>query len=73
MMACTLKTLARVALVGTMMSIVACAPREPTPMQPTDQARYNHDLSECQAQAASSFSFGNAVTQCMQARGYHVE
>ena len=69
----TFKSVARMTLVGTMMSLVACAPREPTPMQPTDQARYNHDLAECQAQAASSFSIGNAVTQCMQARGYHVE
>ena len=72
-MPCKFKTLAQTALICTAMSLVACAPREPTPMQPTDQARYNHDLAECQAQAASSFSFGNAVTQCMQARGYHVE
>jgi len=72
-MPCTFKALAQTALICTAMSLVACAPREPTPMQPTDQARYDHDLAECQAQAASSFSFGNAVTQCMQARGYHVE
>lgn len=72
-MACTFKSLARMTAIATTMSVVACAPREPTPMQPTDQGRYNHDLAECQAKAASSFSFGNAVTQCMQAKGYHVE
>ena len=68
----TFRRLSQTALICTVMSLVACAPREPQQMQPTDQARYNHDLAECQAQAASSFSFGNAVTGCMQAKGYHV-
>jgi hypothetical protein len=37
-----------------------------------DQAQYSHDLAVCQQQAASSFSIGNAVTDCMRARGYKV-
>jgi len=40
--------------------------------QTTDPAQYNRDLAACQQQAASSFSFGNAVTDCMRAHGYKV-
>lgn len=66
------KRVSQTALIFTVMSLVACAPREPQQMQAADPARYNHDLAECQAQAASSFSMGNAVTACMQAKGYRV-
>lgn len=49
-------------------------PRSPVPVagQNVDQAQYNRDLAVCQQQAASSFSVGNAVTDCMRARGYKV-
>ncbi len=53
-------------------ALAACAPREPTPASNVDPARYNYDLAACQQQAASSFSAGNAVTDCMRARGYNV-
>ena len=55
-------------------ALSACAPREPTYQgtQNVDPSRYNYDLASCQQQAASSFSAGNAVTDCMRARGYNV-
>ncbi len=54
-------------------ALAACAPREPTyGGGNVDPARYNQDLASCQQQAASSFSAGNAVTDCMRARGYNV-
>jgi predicted small lipoprotein YifL len=71
-MSCNSANLAKAALIALTAMLAACAPRGPTNMQPADPARYNADLAMCQQQAASSFSFGNAVTECMQARGYHV-
>jgi hypothetical protein len=68
----TAKALAKASLIGVILSVAACAPRYPTSQQPVNQANYNQDLANCQQQAASSFSFGNAVTECMRARGYNV-
>jgi len=61
-------------MVVAAISIGACAPREPTYTggQNVDPAKYNSDLAACKKQAASSFSAGNAVTDCMRARGYSV-
>ena len=68
------KTFAMVAAIAVCAALTACAPRSPEGMgvQNVDQAQYNHDLAICQQQAASSFSLGNAVTDCMRARGYKV-
>jgi len=71
-MPCSVTNLAKAALIGLAAMLAACAPRGPTNMQPADPGRYNADLAMCQQQAASSFSFGNAVTDCMRARGYNV-
>ena len=61
-------------MVGAAISLGACAPREPTLAsgQNVDPAKYNADLAACKKQAASSFSAGNAVTNCMRAHGYIV-
>lgn len=64
--------LAKASLIGLILALTACAPRYPTSQQPVNQAAYNQDLANCQRQAASSFSAGNAVTDCMRARGYNV-
>ena len=69
----TTGTLAKASLVGMILALAACAPRYPTSQQPVNQGAYNQDLANCQRQAASSFSFGNAVTECMRARGYNVD
>ena len=66
------KALAKASLIGLILALAACAPRYPTSQQPVNQGAYNQDLANCQQQAASSFSFGNAVTECMRARGYNV-
>ena len=69
----TLRLTLGVAIIAA--ALAACAPREPTYTGTggnVDPARYNQDLASCQQQAASSFSAGNAVTDCMRARGYNV-
>jgi hypothetical protein len=71
-MPCSVTNLAKVAAIGLAAMLAACAPRYPTSQQPVNQGSYNQDLANCQQQAASSFSFGNAVTDCMRARGYNV-
>jgi hypothetical protein len=68
----TYKIFAIVAATALFMPLMACAPRTPEPTQNVDQAQYNRDLAACQQQAASSFSTGNAVTDCMRAHGYSV-
>ncbi len=60
------------AATASFMPLAACAPRSPEPTQNVDQAQYDRDLAACQQQAASSFSTGNAVTDCMRAHGYSV-
>jgi hypothetical protein len=72
-MPCSITNLAKVAAIGAVAMLAACAPRYPTSQQPVNQGSYNQDLAICQQQAASSFSFGNAVTDCMRARGYNVD
>ena len=66
--------LVAIAMIGAVVALGACAPRQPTYSggQNVDPAKYNYDLAACQQQAASSFSTGNAVTDCMRARGYNV-
>jgi hypothetical protein len=67
------KTFTVVAAIAVCTALTACAPRNPEMgAQNVDQAQYNRDLAVCQQQAASSFSLGNAVTDCMRARGYRV-
>ena len=67
------KTFAMAAAIAVSTALTACAPRNPEMgAQNVDQAQYNRDLAVCQKQAASSFSFGNAVTDCMRARGYRM-
>ena len=67
------KTFTVVAAIAVYTALTACAPRNPEMgAQNVDQAQYNRDLAVCQQQAASSFSLGNAVTDCMRARGYRV-
>ena len=67
------KTFTVVAAIAVCTALSACAPRNPEMgAQNVDQAQYNRDLAVCQQQAASSFSLGNAVTDCMRARGYRV-
>jgi hypothetical protein len=68
------RTLIVVAIMAACAALTACAPRSPQVVggQTMDQAQYNRDLAACQQQAASSFSFGNAVTDCMRAHGYKV-